>query len=118
VPQLIDGRTGSNCQYSLSTILITAYTIFLFCKKSFNQFSRQMEFKFVSFNMKSIFNIIKPPGVDQIRNVLDMIDPTPLNQIFIDGLEKLKKDNKLAAFQNKDKNFIIAIDGTSVFFFV
>ena len=50
-----------------------------------------------------------------MREILDGIDITPLNQAFVDIFHELQRGNVLKAFVFDDQHYLLALDGTGYF---
>jgi hypothetical protein len=111
-----DPRSGDNCQYTTKDFILCAFACFFFQNSSFLDFQRSMEFESNKSNMKTLFGAGKIPTNDQIRNILDNIDPIYFNIIYYDTLKWLKKNGFLNKFDVLDDKYnIIALDGTNIF---
>jgi hypothetical protein len=111
-----DPRNGDNRQYPTEDFILCAFACFFFQNSSFLQFQRSMESESNRSNMKSLFDVDKIPTNDQIRNIIDQIDPIHFNQVYYDSLKWLKDGNYLSEFDVLDSKYnIIVLDGTNIF---
>jgi hypothetical protein len=77
-----DLRRGTNTQYSIKNITRSAFAVF-FCRiPSFLAQQQLMEQMQGTNNGKTLFGIQKLPTDNQIRNLLDPVDPTLLRTAY------------------------------------
>ena len=116
VQEIQDPRTGKNCHYSLDDILISALAVFFVQDGSFLAFQKKMEIEYQASNMKNLFGVANIPTDDQIRNIIDNIEPIHFYSLFYRILEYLKSNNHINNFFVLDNNYIvIALDGAKYF---
>ena len=107
---------GPNSQYSILDSAMSAFACFVAQDGSFNQFQIRKESELQCSNMKTIFGVNKIPKENQIRNLLDLIDPIYINDIYHDIFNHLHTTNMLEQFKILDNKFlVIALDGTQYF---
>jgi hypothetical protein len=111
-----DPRQGQNTTYSVSDLIQSAFACFFSQDPSFLQFQKRMEDRTSQSNLQTIFGIKKVPTDDQIRNVLDFIDPSCFDQVFYKIITYLLNKNALNDYKVLNKKYLVmAIDGTKYF---
>jgi hypothetical protein len=112
-----DIRTGKNTQYEVPDAASCAFSVFFTQCPSFLSFQRLMEQKHGSSNAKTLFGVKRIPGDNQIRNLLDTVNPGYLSPVFTDCFNALKRSGDLDTYrvglgENK-RDILIALDGTT-----
>jgi hypothetical protein len=113
--QFPEHRTGRNSQYELADAGMGAFSIFFTQCPSF--LARQQELKLLKgrSNAEKLFELREIPSDNQIRNLLDPVNPTHLGryyrQIFL-ALEQTGILKKQRSFGNQ---LLVAMDGTEYF---
>ena len=110
---LIDIRTGSNLQYSMKSIMISAYSCFHMQSQSFLSHQNLMEKTQGQNNALSLFGIEKIPTDNHIRTHLDEQNPEILDKVFIDSFNWLDSQNEIQDFTGINKNLLVALDGVN-----
>lgn len=114
-----DGRTGKNTQYDIMDAASGAFSVFFTQCPSFLAHQRLLEQKHGLSNAKTLFGIRSIPGDNQMRNLLDGVDPSLLSPVFADCLNALKESGDLDTYRvplGNDKNdLLLALDGTQYF---
>ena len=111
---LPDKRKGKNKTYTMSDILLSAFSLFFFQSKSFLAFQRKMQGEEGRNNAQSLFKILKIPSDNHIRNMLDCVDPKLLQPLFAKLLEYLK-DSKILESYKYMGHYLIINDGTNYY---
>jgi hypothetical protein len=76
---LADKREASNGRkYGIRDFPLSAFAVFYFPHPSMLNLQEAMEKKRKRSNPRTLFGVEKIPGVDQIRNILDGIEPAGL----------------------------------------
>jgi hypothetical protein len=85
---LPDKRGASNGRkYGIADFVLGAFAVFYFQHPLMLTFQESMEQREKRNNLRSLFGVEKIPGIDQIRNVLDRIEPSGLYGAFDRALE-------------------------------
>jgi len=113
--KLSDIRTGSNTKYSMSEIMLSAYSCFHMQSQSFLSHQNLMEKTQGKNNARSLFGIDKIPTDNHIRTHLDEQTPRILEDVYIKSLQWLDENNKLDTFKGINDNLLVALDGTEFF---
>ncbi len=112
---LPDYRTGKNVQYEISDAALGAFAVFFTQSPSFLAYQRDMQRQQGRNNGRSLFGMEKVPSDNQIRNLLDPIEPRYLQAPFWELFARLEKQGILAAYQVFDQGYLCALDGTYYF---
>ncbi len=115
ISNFTDLRTGSNCQFSLEDLTLSAFSIFFTQSPSFLAYQTKMQKTKGKSNCRTIFRIDKIPSDNQIRNVLDTIPPEDLAPIFDNILSLINDEGLLDEFRCVKNSLLLAIDGTQYF---
>ena len=107
-----DPRTRS-VNYSFHDLVMSAYAMFHFKYPSMNQFENQTASE--RANLTNLFKIENLCSDSHLRNILDQIDPSNLNQLYPQNLHLLKKVGVLREYSALDKYLICSVDGVQYF---
>lgn len=100
-----------NFRYTLSDALKCAFGVFFFQHPSLLEFQRKMKEKRRRSNMGSIFDVNKIPSDNQIRTLLDGIEPQALSGAFNEALKIAEEHEVLETYRVLDDGVLIALDG-------
>jgi hypothetical protein len=109
-----DLRRGTNTQYSIKNITLSAFAVFFCQNPSFLAQQQLMEQMQGTNNGKTLFGIQKLP-TDKIRNLLDPVDPTLLRTAYRATFEYLRKEGVVESFRSFGNTLLVAIGGTGYF---
>jgi len=109
-------RPGSNLHYKLRDFFLSAFAVFFSQSPSFLAHQALMEKEKGTSNARSVFAIRGIPTDNQIRGVLDLIDPTLLRAAFGLTVDLLKEKEVLDSFRFLEGKLLLALDGTGYFF--
>ena len=112
---LEDSRNKTGRYYNLTEILMSAFSVFFTCSSSFLENQRRLEEMQGNNNARTCFHVNDIPSTNQIKNVLDNSDYTPLNKIFFKVFDELKSQHVLDNFKTLDNNLLLSLDGTQYF---
>ncbi len=107
---LKDARKGLNTSYSFSDVCMAGYSVFHLQSPSFLAHQERLEKKHTTHNGKTLFGFSKTPSHNQIRHLLDTIDPQDLNSLFDSLQSEVKKED----FSSQE-GLVVALDGTYFF---
>ena len=111
---LPDSRTGSNKRYAVADAAACALSIFFFQCPSFLDFQRRMQQQSGRSNCHSLFGVEQIPSDNQIRNLLDGLDPGLFADLFPLCLDTLREHGGLDPFLRLDARLLIALDGVQI----
>jgi hypothetical protein len=112
---LPDFRTGKNTQYTVGDAALGAFSVFFMQCPSFLAYQRDMQRNKGCNNAQSLFGVEHIPSDGQIRNLLDPIAPTYLQEPFWDILEQTMADPKIASAFEVNGEWLCSLDGTQYF---
>ena len=113
--QLPDGRTGKNTQYTVCDAALGALAVFYMQCPSFLAYQRDMQRHKGCNNAQSLFGVQEIPTDEQIRNLLDPVEPAHLRAPFWAILERLMEDQATAASFDWEGGWLCSLDGTQYF---
>lgn len=113
--QMPDHRTGDNVRYSLCDAALAAYGVFFTQSPSFLAYQRDMQRRKGQNNAHSLFGVEKIPTDQQIRNLLDPIEPEYIGAPFWSVLARLQQDRVLDETFRFDGRWLCSVDGTQYF---
>ena len=111
-----DGRRGRNTRYSMQDIGRSAFAVFFVQSPSFLSHQQLMQQARGMNNGSTLFGIEKLPTDNQIRNLLDPVDPKHLRPVFASLLQYLQQRQVLKQFRSFANTLLIALDGTGFFY--
>lgn len=112
---LPEHREGANTQYSLKDAGLGAFSVFFTQSPSFLAHQRTMRQTKGRSNAENIFGMGKVPSDNQIRSLLDPIDPSCLDAVYVEVLERLIESGELKRFYSYRNTLLIPMDGTWYF---
>lgn len=112
---LPEHRTGQNSQYSLKDAALGAFGVFFTQSPSFLAYQQDLERRKGQSNAQTLFQVERIPSDNQIRNLLDPIEPSHLSGLFLTIFDKFRDSNQRSAFQVSDERWLISLDGTQHF---
>ena len=111
-----DVRHGKNTQYTLKDIGLSAFGVFFCQSPSFLAYQRLMQEARDNNNGRTLFGIQKLPTDNQVRNVLDPVDPKLLWSVYRRTFEYLQKQGVVEKFRSFANTLLVAVDGTGYFY--
>lgn len=108
--KMTDPRKGKNIQYSFADVGMAAYSVFHMQSPSFLAHQDRLKKKFAAHNGQTLFGFKDIPTDNQIRSLMDHVDPNELAPLYDDLLQNVD----LSGFKDKD-GLVVALDG--VYFF-
>ncbi len=113
--RLPDYRIGHNTSYLIKDAALGAFSVFFTQSPSFLAYQRTMKQNKGHSNAESLFGIEQVPCDNQIRNLLDPIDPDYLSPMFEHIFNDLEVTGELDSFRCFGGNLHIAFDGVHYF---
>jgi len=102
-------------QYPIEDIVISVFAMMFFQDPSMLTFQNRMKERLNKNNLETLFRVKNIPSDGTIRNVLDKIDPSFLEDAFFIIFRSLERSGVLKEFLSIDDSYTIAIDGTQYF---
>lgn len=116
IAQVNDPRRASNAsQYSLSDVLLGAFSVFFMQCESFLEHQRQMHSRHGRDNAQSLFGLEQIPTTPQIRNILDQIAAETLLSVFSAVYQALKRSGYLKPYECLEGHLLVTLDGSQYF---
>jgi hypothetical protein len=110
-----DKRSGSNTRYSMTDIVVSAFSVFFLQCPSFLDFQRTMDKKKGAHNLTSLFGVRGIPTDNHVRDVLDAVPAQSLYPLFDTVMDRLGKQGTLDEFRSIGNDLVITLDGTEYF---
>lgn len=112
---LPDQRTGKNSRYRMEDAGLSAFSVFFTQTSSFLAYQRAMQTKKGKSNAQSLFGVHQIPSDNQIRTLLDGVEPTYVYAVFSFIITKIEETGQLDDFRSVADTILIALDGTEYF---
>lgn len=110
-----DKRTGKNKRYQMSDAALSAFSVFFTQSPSFLAHQRSMAHSKGHNNAQSLFGVHQIPSDNQIRGLLDDVEPGLVFPVFSLIFRVLENSKYLSGFRSFKNNLLIALDGTEYF---
>jgi hypothetical protein len=110
---LPEHRKGKNVTYSLQDAVSGAFSIFFMQSASFLAHQENMQRSEGRNNAASLFGLKTIPSDNQIRNLLDPLEPGHLFSVFAEVSSLLEENGELQAFRSYRDNLLIILDGSN-----
>ena len=110
-----DVRTGKNTQYYMVDAGVGAFSIFFTQSPSFLSSQEDMKKANGRCNAESLFGMHQIPCDNQIRSLLDPVDPSSVSPVFREIFERLERSGVLKNFRSHANNLLVILDGTQYF---
>lgn len=115
-----DQRKGKNTQYQIMDAAAGAFSVFFTQAPSFLAYQQLLQKRYGLSNAKTLFGMSQIPSDNQIRNLLDPVNPELLDPVFDSALKVLKNNQALDQFrmdvgEQREKQLLVALDGTEYF---
>jgi len=112
---LPDKRTGKNTRYGMEDVALSAFSVFFTQTPSFLAYQRKMADRKGKNNAQSLFGVHQIPSDNQIRNLLDGVEPEQVFPVFEEILQILDEQGQLDGFRSVSDTLLVAMDGTEYF---
>jgi hypothetical protein len=110
-----DLRTGKNSIYEMRDVGMSAFSVFFTQSPSFLAHQRDMKLRKGRCNAESLFDLSDIPSDNQIRNLLDPVNPDHLQSVYRQTFLALEKTEVLKSRRSFANQLLVAIDGTEYF---
>jgi hypothetical protein len=110
-----DDRNGPNLQYEIRDAGLGAFSAFYMQSRSFLDYQRLMEEAKGRNNARNLFGVDAIPSDNQIRNLLDPLDPDRFRAPFWDIYEMLQRRGHLDGRHGVAHTLLCSLDGTRHF---
>lgn len=113
--QFPDERTGQNKRYEVQDAGMSALSVFFTQSPSFLAHQRDMQLSKGRSNAERLFDLHQLPSDNQIRNLLDPVDPRYLHPFYRATFLKVEQAGLLESYRSFGHQLLVAIDGTEYF---
>jgi hypothetical protein len=113
--QIQDHRQDGKVKYCLHDCLMSALAMMFFQDPSLLAFQRRMQDQMQCSNLKSLFGVQAVPKDTQMRDSLDQVPGTAIDEIFVQFLHRLQRGKQLAPYKVLDKHYLLSLDGSQYF---
>ena len=111
-----DEERKRGCQFSLNDCLMAGLAIFGLKYPSLLKFEKERkENEPLIGNLERLYNIDKTPCDTQLRERLDVVNPSVMRKAFNIVIAKAQRDKVLEDFKFMDNRYLLSIDGTGYF---
>jgi hypothetical protein len=104
-------QSGRNFRYHLLDGIKSAFAVFFFQHPSLLDFQRAMKERKKRNNMETLFGVRQIPSDNQIRTLLDMIEPQVLSSVFESTLRIADEACAIKPYRVLDDGVLLALDG-------
>ncbi|MDR1428779.1 MAG: hypothetical protein LBI85_00690 [Spirochaetaceae bacterium] len=112
VQKLPECREASNgLKYTLLDAFKSALAVFYFLHPSLLNFQQEMRRKTKRSNLETLFGVRRIPCTEQIKNIVDSIEPGALAGVFDQGLKCADEQGVLNDYRVLDGGVLIPLDG-------
>jgi hypothetical protein len=112
---LPEHRKGKNSIYLIRDAVLGAFSVLFMQSPSFLAHQENMQRNAGHNNAASLFGLETIPSDNQIRNLLDPLQPEHLLPVFAKVSTLLEESGELQAFRHYRDNLLIILDGTQYF---
>jgi hypothetical protein len=112
---LPEHRKGKNTTYLIRDAALGAFSVFFMQSSSFLAHQENMQRNEGRNNASSLFGLKTLPSDNQIRNLLDPLEPEHLFPVFAQVSTLLEESGELQAYRSYRDNLLIILDGTQYF---
>ena len=110
-----DARPGQNMQYELVDAGLEAFSVFFTQSASFLSHQADLQRRKGRSNAESLFGLRRVPSDNQIRSMLDAVEPSKVSRLFRMSYTGLEHSGALQEFRSHANSLLIAMDGTEYF---
>jgi hypothetical protein len=108
---LPDSRSGHNKSYKISDAALSAFSVFFTQSPSFLSYQQAMQETKGKNNAESLFQVTNIPSDNQVRNLLDPINPSNFAAIFELGFDYLSQNGYIEPYRNFNNTLLLSLDG-------
>ena len=111
-----DKRGASNGRKDgIADFILSAFAVFYCRHPSMLHFQQEMERKHKRSNLQTLFGVEQIPGVDQIRNIVDGIEPESLSEAFDNAPGVAREQGLLEGYRVLKGRIPVVLDGVWYF---
>lgn len=113
--QVPEHREGKNAHYELVDAGMAAFAVFFVQSPSFLAAQREMKGRKGQSNAEKLFGLREIPSDNQIRNLLDPLEPSWVGEEYWRLFGRLKVGGLLDPFRSYEGQMLVLLDGTEYF---
>lgn len=113
--ELPDSRLGSNKQYKIRDAALTGLSIHFMQSPSYRDYYTYLNSEYRRSNIEQMFGLEKIPSDNQLRNLLDPIDPKHLGGAYWEIYNRLDAGGYLDDYRVLNGTVLCGMDGTNYF---
>lgn len=116
--QLPDNRkkaTSNNLIYEVQDAALSAFSVFFAQSPSFLEYQTRMQKAHGKNNAQSLFGVHQIPSSNQIRNILDKVQPERVYPVLAEIGVGLYEHGYLDSYRRINNTLLLALDGTDFF---
>ncbi|MDR3122220.1 MAG: transposase [Treponema sp.] len=102
---------GGNRRYRLLDGIKSAFAVFFFLHPLLLDFQRAMKERRKRDNLETLFGVMEIPSDNQIRTLLDGIEPSALGEAFERNLRRADEAGALESYRVLEGGVLLALDG-------
>lgn len=106
-----DKRNGKNIQFTMSDVVLSAFSVFYMQCPSFLSYQQDMESERNNNNARTLFGIERIPSDNHIRDLLDETEPKQLYPVFEAVFAELAKTQHFDRLRGNLGDLLMAFDG-------
>ena len=111
-----DHRQQGKVKFQLADVLMAGYSMFSLKMSSLLQFTSEAgKDDTISGNVRRVYGIDQLPSDTQMREILDLVEPTEILPSFHHIFAQIQRGKGLEKFQVLDKHYLLSLDGTGYF---
>jgi len=115
IEQFPDERDGERTRYSMQDIVRSVFAVFFTQSPSFLARQTLMQQARGMNNAATIFGVSTLPSDNQLRNVIDPVEPKYLHSVYESTVAFLQTHGVIEQFRSFSGTLLIVIDGTQYF---
>jgi hypothetical protein len=104
-------RAGGNLRYRLLDGIKSAFAVFFFLHPSLLDFQRAMKERRKGNNLETLLGVTEAPSDNQIRTLLDGVEPSAMGEVFEKNLRIADEAGILTGYRVLDGGVLPALDG-------
>ena len=108
-------REGKNTRYELADAAMVAFSVFYVQSPSFLAAQRELKTLKGRSNVEKLFGLREIPSDNQIRNLLDPLEPSWVGGEYWHLFRALKEGGLLEKFRSYEDQLLVLLDGTEYF---
>jgi len=108
-------QTGKDYKYTMTETMKSALAVFYFQHPSLLNFQQEMKKRSKRCNLETLFGIEGIPCTEQIKNIIDDVEPRAIEGAFNKLLENAERNGVVEQYRVLDGGVLIPLDGVWYF---